>query len=138
MFTDLKPAIVKKINEFKPISDLHVKVYCKVDGQSIPKPGTFCLGNDDGFRQIKQILDGDSFELVENVYDRNKEHATLIIDDDPSNNNKDNPNALAIDMLTGVEILHKSLQYRKGDTKCVKIYCDNGGSFMNIKSMINS
>ena len=44
-----------------------------------------------------------------------------------------NPNALTIDMLTCIEIFHKSLQYRKGDAKCVKIYCDNGGSFYNYK-----
>ena len=50
-----------------------------------------------------------------------------------SDTNKENPYALTIDMVTGIEIVHKNNLFRKGDGNCVKIYCDNGGSFYNYK-----
>ncbi len=84
--------------------------------------------------KMKRLLNGDTFKLIENAFDRDNEQSTLIMDDDPSDSNKDNPNAFTIDMLTGMEIFHKSLQYRKGDTNCITIYCDNGGSFYNYKN----
>ena len=133
LFKDIKPVIVEKLNQMKPISDIHVKLYYKVDGKSCPTPKTICLDNNSGMATMKQLLDGDTFQLMENVYNRDDERTVLIVDDDPSNSNKDNPNALTIDMLTGIEIFHKSLQYRKGNDKCVSIYCYNGGSFYNYK-----
>ena len=117
----------------KPISDIHVKLYYKVDGKACPTPKTICLDNNSGMATMKQLLDGDTFQLMENVYNRDDERTVLIVDDDPSKANKYNPNALTIDMLTGIEIFHKSLQCRKGNDKCVSIYCDNGGSFYNYK-----
>ena len=40
-FNQIKPIIIKKLNEYKPISDLYIKVYYKVDGHPIPIPTTF-------------------------------------------------------------------------------------------------
>ncbi len=130
-FKELKPEIIDMINRFKPASDLFVKVYYKVDGQFIPKPTTFSLGNNNGMQKMQMLLDGKTYELIENVYDPNGQNKEIMIE--WSETNKDNPYALSIDMVTGIEILHKNNLFRKGDDNCVKIYCDNGGSFYNYK-----
>ena len=126
-FNELKPEIIDMINRFKPASDLFVKVYYKVDYHSIPKPTTFFLGNNIGMQKMKMLLDGKTYELIENIYDPNGQNKEIQIE--CSDTNKDNPNALTIDMVTGIEILHKNSLFRKGDENYVKIYCDNGGSF---------
>ena len=130
-FNQIKPYVINMLNEFKPLSDLFVKVYYKIDGNPIPKPTTFSLGNNTGMQKMKMLLDGKTYELIENVYDANGKQQELVIE--CSDTNKDNPLALTIDMVTGIEILHKNKLFRKGDANCVKIYCDNGGSFYEYK-----
>ena len=119
------------MNEYKPLSDLYVKVYYKVDGQRIPTPTTFCFANNIGMQKMKMLLNGKTYELVENVFDPNGDK--ILVQIDCSDSRKDNPNALTIDMVTGIEIVHKNNLFRKGSDNCVKIYCDNGGSFYNYK-----
>jgi hypothetical protein len=71
LFKDIKPVIIEKLNEFKPLSDLFVKVFYKIDGNPIPKPTTFSLSNNIGMQKMKMLLDGKTYELLENVYDAN-------------------------------------------------------------------
>ena len=130
-FNQIKPYVINMLNEFKPLSDLFVKVYYKIDGNPIPKPTTFSLANNTGMQKMKMLLDGKIYELIENVYDANGKQQELVIE--CSDTNKDNPLALTIDMVTGIEILHKNNLFLKGDDNCVKIYCDNGGSFYEYK-----
>ena len=42
LFKDIKPVIVEKLNQMKPISDIHVKLYYKVDGKACPTPKIIC------------------------------------------------------------------------------------------------
>ena len=78
-------------------------------------------------QKLKMLLAGKTYELVENVFDPNGDK--ILVQIDCSDSNKDNPYALSIDTITGIEILHKNNLFSKGDDNCVKIYCDNGGSF---------
>ena len=123
-FKQIKPYIINMLNQFKPISELNVKVYYKVDGKPCPTPTTFCLDNNIGMQKMNMLLDGKTYELIENIFDPNGQQQEIQII--WSETNIDNPHALTIDMITGIEIVHKNNLFRKGDDNCVSIYSDNG------------
>ena len=66
-FNELKPEIIDMINTFKPASDLFVKDYYQVNGETIPRPTTFSLANNIGMQKMKILLDGKTYELIENI-----------------------------------------------------------------------
>ena len=73
------------------------------------------------------LLNGDSFELVNNYVERQD----VIIE--CSDTNKDNINRLSIDMITGIRITHKKNLFNKLGKNSTTVYCDNGGSFYSYK-----
>ena len=89
------------------------KSYNGAKFRGLPKPTTFSLSNNIGMQKMKMLLDGKTYELLENVYDANGKQQEIQID--CSDTNRDNPLALTIDMVTGIEILHKNNLFRKGD-----------------------
>jgi hypothetical protein len=130
-FNQIKPYVINMLNEFKSLSDLFVKVYYKIDGNPIPKPTTFSLGNNIGMQKMKMLLDGKTYELIENVYDANGKQQELVIE--CSDTNKDNINRLTLDMITGIRITHKKNLFNKLGKNSTTIYCENGRSFYNYK-----
>ena len=113
------------MNEIKAIEGVFFQVFYKTEGQI--RATTYSLNNNVGFQKVMNLLNGDTFELVNNYI----EGQDVIIE--CSDTNKDNINRLSIDMITGIRITHKKHLFKKLGQNSLTIYSDNGGSFYNYK-----
>ena len=84
LFKDIKPTIINKINEIKTIEGVFFQVFYKTDGHI--RATTYSLNNNVGFQKVMSLLNGDTFELVNNYV----EGQDVIIE--CSDTNKDNIN----------------------------------------------
>ena len=125
LFKNIKQTIINKIHEIKTIEGVFFQVYYKTDGQI--RATTYSLNNNISFEKVKNLLNGDTFELVNNYV----EGQDIVIE--CSDTNKDNINRLTIDMITGIRLTHKKHLFKKLGSNSTTIYCDNGGSFYNYK-----
>ena len=125
LFKNLKQTIIDKINEIKTIEGVYFQVFYEVEGHI--RATTYSLNNNESLEKVMNLLQGDTFELVNNYV----EGQDVIIE--CSDTNKDNINRLTIDMITGIRITQKKHLSKKLGENSTKIYCDNGGSFYNYK-----
>ena len=125
LFKDIKPIIIKKIDQIKTIEGVFFQVFYKTEGHI--RATTYSLNNNIGMEKVKNLLVGDTFELVNNYV----EGQDIAIE--CSDTNKDNINKLTLDMITGFRITHKKNLFKKLGQNSTTIYCDNGGSFYNYK-----
>ena len=103
LFKDIKQTIINKINELKTLEAVYFQVFYKTEGQI--RATTYSLNNNIGFEKVINLLEGDTFEMINNYTDNNNDN--LIID--CSDTNKDNTNRLTSDMITGIRITRKKI-----------------------------
>ena len=125
LFKDIKNRITNKINEFHGVKGVYLQMFYKVDGQM--KCRNFSLNNEEGYQMVMNILNGKSFQLIENPFDT-KEDVFIQVSDDSRVSNF----SLPISCITGFRLCNKkNLTDKSG--KQINVYCDNGGSFYPYK-----
>ena len=120
-FEDIRQTIVNKLNEFKGVENVYFAIYYTVGNDK--RRTIYSLNNEYGMSILNKLLQSNTYDLINNYVDNRD---TVI---ECSDTNKDNINALTIDMITGISFYTVQNEKDKG----INIYCDNGGSFYKYK-----
>ena len=132
LFKDIKNRITNKINEFHGVKGVYLQMFYYVDGEK--KCKNFSLNNEEGYQMAMNILNGKSFELIENPFEARDETFIQVSDDSRVSNF-----SLPISCITGFRLCNKKHLTDKSG-KQINVYCDNGGSFYpyKIKSLFEN
>ena len=100
LIKNIKQTIINKLNEIKTTEGVYFQIFYKTEGHL--RATTYSLNNNIGLQEVMNLLQGETFELVNN-YVESKDDVIIKCSD----TNKDNINRLTLDMITGIRITHK-------------------------------
>ena len=127
LFKKIKQIIVDKVNDFHGVKQVYFQLFFKVGGDV--KFRNYSLNSEEGFQKSMAILNGEPFDLIDDLIRDGEVEGTYIdVSDDAGTGYYHIP----ISAITGFKLCNKKHLDHEDPNK-IRIYADNGGSFYPYK-----